>query len=366
MIAPLLAAGVTAGIVLGLPELRSGHPASGGTAPVSTAPVVRADLVDTTQVDGSLGYLGSYTLANQAQGTAYTWLPQIGATVRRGQRLYEVDGAKVVLFYGGRPEWRTLSAGVAPGPDVAQLDANLIALGYGSGLVVSDSYTGATAYAVELWQGAEGLAVTGTMPLGQVSYAPGAVRVTGVTPSLGATPQPGQPVLTATSTLPYVLASLPVAQEYLVKVGDHVTVTMSDGVTTVPGVVSYLSSVATQAPSTGSGGSSSGSGGSGSDSGSGSGQATVQMSVRLSDLAAAGSLDQEPVTVNVVTGQAQGVLAVPINALLALAGGGYAVEVVDGSARHLVAVRTGLFSSTSVQVTSTDLSAGMRVQVPSS
>ncbi len=370
--APLVIAGVTTGIVLGVP--RTGQLAtSGGAVPVSTAPVVRADLVNTTQVAGSLGYQGAYPLINQAQGTAFTQLPNLGAIVRRGQRLYEVDGTPVILFYGGRPEWRTLAPGVLAGPDVAQLDANLIALGYGAGLTVSDYFTAATSYAAELWQSAVGLPVTGTVPLGQVAYAPGPLRITNVTPSLGAVPQPGGQVLTATSPVPVVVAALPVSQEYLVKSGDRVTVTLPDGVTTTPGVVASVSSVATAASSGGSGGSSDGSSpgpGGGSGGGPGGGQASVQMTVRLIHPAAAGHLDQAPVNVNIVTAQARGVLAVPINALVALAGGGCAVEVVHGAgataARQLVAVQTGLFSSTLVQVSGSGLGVGLNVEVPSS
>ena len=135
--------------------------------------------------------------------------------------------------------------GRSPGPDVAQLDRNLIALGFGKYLTVSDYYTAATAYAVELWQQAAGLPVTGTVPLGQVAFAPGALRVAGVTAGVGSPPQPGAAVLTATSPVPVVTAQLPVSQEYLVHAGDHVTVTMPDGVTTTPGVVTAVSSVAT-------------------------------------------------------------------------------------------------------------------------
>jgi len=81
--------------------------------------VVRTDLTNTVQVSGALGFAGSYTVANQMQGTAYTALPPPGQVVRRGHRLYEVDGSPVVLLYGPRPEWRDLFLGVAPGPDVA-------------------------------------------------------------------------------------------------------------------------------------------------------------------------------------------------------------------------------------------------------
>lgn len=370
--APLLVAAAATGIVLGVPRLRTQSSATANTVAVSSAPVVRTSLTNTTQVAGSLSYAGSYTLINETQGTAYTWLPQAGAVVRRGQRLYEVDGTPVDLFYGGRPEWRDLTAGVTPGPDVSQLDANLIALGYGAGLTVSDYYTGATAYAVELWQAAAGLPVTGTVPLGEISYAPGPLRITGATPSLGSPPQPGSQVLTATSLVLVVVTALPVNEEYLVKAGDAVTVTMPDGVTTTPGMVTAVSTVATQGG--GSGGSADQGGGSagpaaGSSPGTGGGtassQATVQMTVRLVHPDAAGNLDQAPVEVNIVSAQVRDVLAVPINALVALAGGGYAVQVVDGAAPHLVPVQAGLFSNTMVQVTANGLAAGMRVEVPS-
>jgi peptidoglycan hydrolase-like protein with peptidoglycan-binding domain len=256
--------------------------------------------------------------------------------------------------------WRALSVGVAPGRDVAQLGRNLIALGYGAGLAVSEYFTGATAYAVELWQAARGLPVTGTVPLGQVAYAPGPLRITGVTPVPGSPPQPGASILTATSPVPVVIAEVPVAQEYLVKAGDSVTVTLPDGVSTTPGVVTSVASVASPGGGTAPGGSGSAS------PGPGSGQDTVQMTVRLTQAAAAGHLDQAPVSVNIVSAQARDVLAVPVSALVALAGGGYAVDVVQGSAVHLVAVQTGLFSQTLVQVSGAGLAAGLRVQVPSS
>ena len=369
---PVLAAGLTAGALLGVTALRPPRPAEASATPTGTAPVVRTNLTNTVQVAGSLGYAGSYSVVNQSAGTAYTALPAVGAIIRSGQRAYEVDGAPVTLFYGARPEWRVLSEGVTPGPDIAQLDRNLIALGYGAYLTVSGYFTAATAYAVELWQHAAGLPVTGTVPLGQIAFAPGPLRITSVTPSLGSPPQPGSAVLTATSSVPVVTAQLPVTQEYLVRPGNQVTVTLPDGVTTTPGVVTAVSSVATAAPGGQSDGASPGppsSGGSGSG-GSGGGQDTVAMTVRLVHPAVTGNLDQAPVTVNIVTARADDVLAVPVSALVALAGGGYAVEVTRGSGSHatrqLVPVRTGLFSDTLVQVSGAAITAGLEVEVPSS
>jgi peptidoglycan hydrolase-like protein with peptidoglycan-binding domain len=354
--APIVAAGVTAAVVLGGPGWRAGHAAGAPAVSLGSAPVVRVDLTNTVQVSGSLSYAGSFAVVNQEQGTAFTALPAAGATLRRGQELFGVDGAPVTLFYGAIPEWRALSSGVPAGRDVAQLEANLIALGYGAGLTAGEYYTGATAYAVARWQAATGLPVTGTVPLGQVAFAPGPLRITAVTPVLGSPAPPGTTVLTATSPVPVVIADVPVSQEYLVKAGDQVTVTLPDGVTTTPGIVTAVASVA-----------SADSGAAAQPSaGPGTGQETVQMTVRLTHPDAAGHLDQAPVTVSIVSAQARGVLAVPVSALVALAGGGYAVDVVQGSLVRLVAVQTGLFSQTLVQVSGAGLSAGMRVEVPSS
>ena len=62
-------------------------------------------------------------------------------------------------------------------------------------------------------------------------------------------------------------------------------------------------------------------------------------------------------------------LVVPVNALLALAGGGYAVETVDAAGVHkLVAVGLGLFDDAQglVQLTDTTVVAGQHVVVPAS
>jgi len=363
---PVLAAGLTAGTLLGVNALRPPRPADAAATPTGTAPVIRTNLASTVQLAGSLGYAGSYSVVNQSAGTAYAALPAVGTIIRRGQGAYEVDGAPVTLFYGARPEWRALSEGVAPGPDIAQLDRNLIALGYGTYLSVSDYFTASTAYAVELWQQATGLSATGTVPLGQIAFAPGPLRITSVIPGLGSPPQPGSAVLTATSPVPVVTAQLPVTQEYLVRAGNQVTVTLPDGVTTTPGVVTAVSSVAIAAPGGQQDGSTQGPPGGGP----GGGQYTVAMTVRLVHPAAAGNLDQAPVSVNIVTAQAREVLAVPVSALVALAGGGYAVEVTRGSGSHvtrqLVPVRTGLFSDTLVQVSGAAITAGLEVEVPSS
>ena len=84
------------------------------------------------------------------------------------------------------------------------------------------------------------------------------------------------------------------------------------------------------------------------------------MTVRLTRPGAAGHLDQAPVSVNIVSAQARDVLAVPVSALVALAGGGYAVEVVARAARaHLVGgAAPACSASTLVQVSGPGLTRG--------
>jgi len=74
--------------------------------------------------------------------------------------------------------------------------------------------------------------------------------------------------------------------------------------------------------------------------------------------------DAAPVTVNVTDRRVSGVLAVPVTALVALAGGGYGVWVDAAGSRHLVAVTTGLFANALVQVTASQIQAGDLVEVP--
>ena len=71
--------------------------------------------------------------------------------------------------------------------------------------------------------------------------------------------------------------------------------------------------------------------------------------------------------VGITTARVQGALVVPVTALLAQSGGGYAVEVVgEGASNHLLPVSLGLFDDADglVQVTGPGLSAGQEVVVP--
>jgi hypothetical protein len=285
---------------------------------------------------------------------AYTMLPSAGAVVHRGQALYAVDGQPVLLLYGRMTPWRSFRPGMSPGPDIAVLNANLRALGYGSRLS-GNTFSTATRQAIAALQARRGLRPTGVLRLGSVVFKPGAVRVTSVTPTVGQTVQAGA-LMTITTTRHAVSIELDAAQQDAVEVGDPVTITLPSGRTT-PGRLSFVGSVAST-PSEGDSG----------DSGDSS-TPTIDVTVRLLRQADAGKLDQAPVSVAITTASVKNVLVVPVNSLLALAGGGYAVEAVNATGIHrLIPVELGLFDDSNglVEARGAGLRAGQRVVVPAS
>ncbi len=332
------------------------RPFSGGArarrtiVPTRLARVVRTDVVERQQVAGTLSYSGSYSVANAGAAGTVTWLPEPGAIVRRGRELYELDHAPVALLYGARPAWRDLAYGIA-GADVRALQANLRALGYAA--PASGRFDLATLAAVEAWQRRLGQPATGTLALGSVVFLPGAARVASLVAAAGAPVQPGGPVLTATSASPAVLVPLDPGTVSQLAVGDTALVTTPDG-RTIAGRVESIGRVATAAADTGQGG------------GGGGTPPTVPVTIALPRAGTGGGLDQAPVQVSITAQQDRNVLAVPISALLAQPGGGYAVQVVAGGAPRAVTVSTGLFDDVAgkVEVSGPGLAAGMQVEVP--
>lgn len=167
---------------------------AGVPAGETTATVMRRTLSESATVDGTLGYGGELEVYDRLAGT-YTWLPAVGAHIHRGGMLFRLDEKPVVLMYGSVPAYRALKEGVSAGVDVAELNANLIDLGYDPYGAIADrkSFSAATAEAVRRWQEAEGLPQTGEVELGRIAFAPGAQRVTAVHVSLGQDPPGASP-----------------------------------------------------------------------------------------------------------------------------------------------------------------------------
>ena len=343
-------------------DCRGGSAAQTGTGPCATdAQAVAADRQSVTtarakvQADQRALSAAKATLAegeNSAatygQNAVYTMLPKAGQVVHRGEPLYAINAEPAFLFYGSVPASRAFTAGMSAGADVAELNRNL--RGYGA--PSRDVFTAATTLAIERFQSQHHVQATGQLLLGSVVFEPGAVRVTTVTPTEGGAVQPGA-VLGISSTRRVVTIALDASQQASVKVGDSVLITLPDNSTTT-GHVSFVGTVATT-PSGQNGG--------------GSGSPTIEVDVTPDQAAATGRIDQASVDVSITTATARHVLAVPVNALLALAGGGYAVEEVESTGAHqLVGVSVGLFDDASgmVEVSGSGLAAGQRVVVAAS
>ncbi|HWX08867.1 MAG TPA: peptidoglycan-binding protein [Gaiellaceae bacterium] len=340
---------VVAAILAGV-DLGGSHARASSVVPTSLARVVRADVVERQQVGGTLGYNGSYSVVNGPTAAVVTWLPTAGAVVARGGTLYELNREPVPLLYGDRPTYRDFSFGMSAGPDVLALERNLRALGYA--VHPSERFDIDTLAAVEQWQRSLGVQPTGTLTLGSVVFLPGRIRIANEVALVGSPVQPAAPILTATDTRPAVLVSLDPSSVSQLRAGDSVIVTMPDG-SSADGRVSDIGRVASVPAQSQNGG----------------GQPatpTIPVTIRLLASSTTGALDQAPVQVAITTQAARNVLAVPVSALLALPGGGYAVDVRDGALTRSVPVTTGLFDDVAgrVQVSGAGLAAGMQVEVP--
>ncbi|RSN71765.1 HlyD family secretion protein [Actinomadura sp. WAC 06369] len=342
------AAGAVAGVVLVDPFGDEAPATTRNAAPTGTAAVRQGQVSARISVSGTLTYDGGYEAVNQASGV-FTDLPSTGKVYKAGHTLYRVNTAPVVFLKGSIPVYRDLEWG-DQGRDVRQLNAALVSLGHGSGLDADSKYFGyATYLALLRLEDARGLKEDGKLSKGEIVYLPAdQIRVTKLNVGVGDRAGGGTAVLEASSLRRHVSVELDAAYQSQVKEGDKVTITLPNLKTTGGEVVS-VGKVATSDDE--------------------EGGAKIKVGIRPDDPEATGSLDRAPVQVSIVTDSADGVLFVPVTALLALLDGGYGVEVVapDG-ARRLVQVELGMFDQNSgtVEVTGQGLQAGQRVVVPAS
>src|SRR5262249_49616014 len=147
-----------------------------------------------------------------------------------GTVLYRVDDEPVLLLCGSTPAYRSLSKGDS-GPDVAQLNANLVHLGYGTRALLersSDRFSSETASALEQLQSKLGEDRTGSLDLGQAVFLPQSVRIADVTGELGESARPGARVAKATSDTIEVRVALDPSQRGAVMTGDRARITLPD------------------------------------------------------------------------------------------------------------------------------------------
>jgi hypothetical protein len=216
-----------------------------------------------------------------------------------------------------------LSQAASPptGQDVAVVAANLVACGdLPASQAHVSTWSAALTQAVQAFQRAVGLAVTGTLAPSQVVVTPGPARVAEISAHVG--DQAGSQVLSLTGTAKLITFT----GSGNLHAGQAVTVSPSSG-------TSESGRIITVAPS--------------------GNQLQVEASASDPDALPAGSA-----RVTVTTASHPGVLAVPVEALLALANGGYALQT---PANRLLPVRTGLIANDQVEVSGPGVHAGLRV-----
>ena len=236
----------------------------------------------------------------------------------------------------------------ASGADVRQLEEALVALGCDAdGALVADGiYTIETTQGVLALQSTTGLAQDGIIDLGEVIFLPGSVRITGQLAIRGSGVGPGSMVLGISLSEKTVRVNLPANKQGVLAVGDAVAVEMPDQ-SEVPATVVFVSQTATSAENDWD-------------------PATFEVLIELDDASVVEDLDEAPVDVIALSDSVEGVMAVPVSALVALLEGGYAVELDTGAGQpQLVAVEVGFFGSNNmIQITSAVLQPGDRVVVP--
>lgn len=375
----------------------SAPPGASSAVNVQTATVTRTRLSTTQTLSGTLGYGSAQSLGGSKDGIV-TWLPASGALVSRGQALYRVDNEVVPLFYGSTPLYRRLDVAGMVGPDVKVIVDNLAALGYNVGYqppvgsvitqavpsatpsashqapgrspTAKASATGGTAgptpakpqtaastptpvtatvrpgdavltttliQAIVRWQAAEGLPATGILGVGDVIVEPGRVRVTALQAQLG--DQASGTLMMVTSTAKTVTVAVDSTDVVSVRRYGRVKITLPDGSATNGTIIAVGTSVQSGQVTT-------------------DGQPQQTVTVAPDNASAVASLTSAPVQVTFTGQTATGVLAVPVTALLALSGGGYALQLPDG---RLIAAQTGMFARGMVQVSGAGIAAGLRV-----
>ena len=324
----------------------SGDSEPAGSFSESTTEVTQQDLVDRETVSGTLQFSDAQDLVAQSSGTV-TSLRSDGSKVVRGKALWRINQQPAVLMFGSVPAYRSMSVGNR-GADVNQLKKNLKKLGY-KGLSNDNSFTSATSDAVSQWQDDVGLPQSGSVFLGQVIFTPASVRVAGQLTQVGSVVQPGAPMLSVTSQVREVAVDLSTSDQSLATLKEEVDVTLPDG-TNILGRITSIGTVATSNAAPGQQGANT--------------TSTIPVTVTLDRPGQARQWDSAPVDVGLQANRVSNVLTVPISALLALAEGGYAIEVITDTDRQLIAVDTGLFADGQVEISGAGIEPGTTVVVP--
>jgi len=273
-----------------------------------------------------------------------------------------------VLMYGALPAWRDFEIGMEPGTDVLQLKENLVALGYGNfkNLRKDNVFDDETSRVISRMQSSLGLTTNGSLSFGEVIFMPGPSVIasntqfpqTGsmftdkttlltLTPlqSVNTTIMSNGDVIEGATSLQRVSTQIDVADQTLVAVGTNVKIELPNN-QLVDGRVASVGDVAIV------------------PSGNQAGNPYLEVTI---DIVGTEDLQQwtgASVVVSVTESVASNVLSAPITSLLALLGGGYALEVAENTGTRLVAVELGVYADNWVEISGNGLDENTLVVVP--
>ena len=300
--------------------------------------------------------------ATGSDGGAITDIAAAGTSVATGTILFWQGGFPVVAIEGDASTTpaltRELSTSSSNGVDVKLFEAMLVAGGFDpeSAVVIDDEFDDATAAAVQRWWASLGITADAsaiTVPAGSFVVVPGGLFAGTALVTEGATPVGDAIVLGLTTAAREVTTSAPIGDDTFA-VGATIDVEFPDG-TISQGTVVEVGTVAVSA-----------------DNVPGS-TPTVDITLHVADIpATVDDFVQIPVTLRVVSESLPDAFVVPVSALVALAEGGYALEVVTAEATSttpatttLIAVTPGLFTDGFVSITGDQVADGLQVVVPS-
>ncbi len=340
VVAGLIGGGVLLGPALGQDRQSDDATEEGGTTDAPALPteaITRGDLTETADGVGTVGHGTAWDVPIQAQGVV-TDSPERGDVIEPGQALIHVAGQPVHLAEGSTPLYRELRYESAAsrrlkGDDVAQLQRFLLDLGFDdAGRLEADGEFGRTTQrAVKAWQKDLGREQTGRVDRTQLIFSPGPLRVE-TAPRVGA----DFDRLEVTDAAQEVTATFDRKERPFVPVGAEVGIEIDDDETTTGTVTDVASEVG--------------------DDG------TTRLSVTIEPRSTIPG-EVERVTVEASRVRATDALTVSVRAVVALASGGYGLEVATPAGPELRRVELGVVVDDRVEI-SGDIGEGDEVHVP--
>ncbi len=310
----------------------------------ATVAVARQTLTETAETTGTVGRGEPAVLPIDSQGIV-TWVPEQDHVLTDGDIALRIDNRPITLAAGTTPLYRELRLvgsgerdeagnrlGHQKGFDVEQLQQFLLDSGFDDDgkLEVDADFGPSTKRAVQDWQEAVGHPATGRVDRSQLVFIDGDIIVE-QTPAVGqpfTTLTVSEPAQTVTATVPAAKRSFFIegATVDIETDGNHIEGTVTDAtrITGVDGSTSY--------------------------------EIEISIDAELAD-------NVETVDVTATKTIATDVLTVPVRALLALAEGGWAVEVAGPNGAELNRVELDQVVDTTAAITGMD--EGTEVLVPS-